>query len=74
MAQIAPASTNPLAREKKPQFVLRIALGLVLLLATRDVLSLFPTVSDVARQIIMGVVAVGLPATVLYFFEVRRRA
>jgi hypothetical protein len=74
MAQIAPASTNSLAREKKPQFVLRVALGLVLLLATRDVLGLFPTVSDVARQIIMGVIAVGLPAAVLYFFEVRRRA
>jgi len=71
MAQIVPTSTT--AREVKPQFGLRVALGLALLLATRDVLSLFPSVSHVARQIIMGVMAVGLPALLLHFFEIRRR-
>ena len=71
MAQIVPTGTT--AGEMKLQFGLRGALGLALLLATRDVLSLYPSVSDIARQIIIGVMAVGLPALLLHFFEVRRR-
>ena len=73
MDQTTPTSAAPIARDVNPQFGLRLALGLVLLLATRDVLDQFPPVSDITRQIITGVVAVGLPAVFLHFFEVRRR-
>ncbi len=61
-------------REIGSQFGLRIALGLVLLLATRDVLAAFPPVSFLASQMIIGVMAVGLPALFLSLFDDRRRA
>jgi hypothetical protein len=73
MTRTTPASATPMAKEVNPQFGLRIALGLVLLLAIRDVLSRIPPVSDITREIVIGVVAVGLPAVFLHFFEVRRR-
>ena len=63
-----------MARKMNPQLGLRLALGFVLLLATRDVLSQFQPLSDMTRSMIIGVVAVGLPAIFLHFFDVRRRA
>ncbi len=74
MAQGVPTSAVRTAGRSNPQFGLRIALGLILLLAAREVLSLFPPVSDIAHQIIIGAVGVGLPAVFLHFFEIRRRA
>ena len=73
MAKTTQPSATPMARDVNPQFGLRIVLGFVLLLAIRDVLSQFPPVSGITREIITGVVAVGLPALFLHFFEVRRR-
>jgi hypothetical protein len=73
MTQIAPADASPRTGSPNPQFGLRIVLGLVLLFAARDVLALFPTVPDRARQAIIMLVAVTLPALLLYFFEIRRR-
>jgi hypothetical protein len=48
-------------------------MGIVLVVAMHAVLEYFPSITGLARSIIIMVVGVGLPSVFLFFFEVRRR-
>ncbi|HWU25586.1 MAG TPA: hypothetical protein VN154_04210 [Rhizomicrobium sp.] len=62
-----------MARKSKPQFALRIAIGLVLMLVIVEVLSLFLDVPGDFRVPIAAGSGVFASSIILYFLDIRRR-